>query len=172
MFKIDYLFFLSMFLLWSGFMPLHPIHISISEVNYSEKDKALQVMHKIFYDDLENDIERIEKAAGRTVNLRLGLETEHPDADVYIRRYVESHFKIVVDGKTYTGTYLGKEFETDAVWIYIEIEKLKVPKKMELSDTILMNFHADQSNFVHFNIGNHKKSLRFQKGSERQQVQF
>lgn len=170
--KIYHLLFLPFFLLWSSFSFLHPIHISISEVSYSEKDKSLQVMHKIFYDDLENDIERIEKAAGREVNLRLGLDKEHPQADEYIRKYVENHFKIVADSKTFTGTYLGKEFETDAVWIYIEIEKVKAPKKLELSDTILMDLHEDQSNFVHFNIANQKKSLRFQKGNERQQVSF
>ncbi|MFN7119770.1 MAG: DUF6702 family protein [Saprospiraceae bacterium] len=158
--------------LCGSFVPFHPIHIAISEVSYSEKDKALQVMHKIFYDDLENHIEQLEKAAGREVNLRLGSDKEHAQADEYIRKYVENHFKLTADGKTYAGTYLGKEFETDAVWIYIEVEKVKVPKKLDVSDTILMDLHSDQSNFVHFNIASQKKSLRFQKGSERQQVSF
>jgi len=168
--KVFHLLFI--IIICSSFVNLHPIHIAISEVNYSQKDKSLQVMHKIFFDDLEGHIESLEKAAGREVNLRLGTEKEHPQADEYIRKYVENHFKLIADGKTYTGTYLGKEFETDAVWIYVEVENVKPPKQMEVNDTFLMEFHSDQSNFVHFNIVDQKKSLRFQKGKEQQQVSF
>lgn len=156
----------------SSFVNFHPMHIAMSEVNYAAKDKSLQVMHKIFFDDLETHIERLEKEAGREVNLKLNSDKEDPKADEYIRKYVENHFKLVADGKTYTGNYLGKEYETDAVWIYIEIPKIKVPKQVKVSDSFLMDLYNDQSNFVYLNIDNQKKSLRFQKGNEEQQVSF
>ncbi len=43
-------------ILYSLFFFLHPIHISVSEINYSEKDKALQITSRIFIDDLELSI--------------------------------------------------------------------------------------------------------------------
>lgn len=159
-------------LLWSSFAVFHPIHISISEVNYSEKDKSLQIMHKIFVDDLEDHIEEIQKAAGKEVQLRLNTPKELSDSDLYIQKYIRDYFIIKVDGKVYSGSYLGKEYETDAVWIYVEIPKLKRPKTIDISDLVLMDFHLDQQNFVHFKIADQKKSLRFQKGKEQQQVKF
>lgn len=170
--RVYYVLGLGLIGLLSSFITFHPIHISISEVNYVEKEKSLQIMHKIFFDDLENHIENLEKAAGREVNLRLGSDKENPQADEYIRKYVESHFKLTADGKTYPGVYLGKEYETDALWIYIEVEKINRPKKLDIQDTFLMDWHADQNNFVHFNIATQKKSLRFQKGKEQQQISF
>ena len=170
--KIYYLSAIAVLFLCSSFADFHPMHLSISEVTYSEKDKSLQVMHKIFFDDLEKHIEELEKAVGREVNLRLSSEQENPQADEYIRKYVESHFKLTADGKAYTGTYLGKEYETDAVWIYVEVPKIKRPKQLDVSDTFLIEFYDDQSNFVHFNINQQKKSLRFQKGKEQQQISF
>jgi hypothetical protein len=160
-------------LLCSSFIEFHhPIHIAISEVTYSEKEQALQIMHKIFIDDLEDHIEQSEKYAGKEVELRLNTPKEITDVDAYLQKYVRNHFSLKADGKAYTGNYLGKEYETDAVWIYIEIPKLKRPKLLDLSATFLMDFHTDQQNFVHLNIANQKKSLRFQKGSEQQQVKF
>jgi len=132
----------------------------------------LQIMHKIFYDDLEEHIEREEKNAGREVNLQLGSEKEHPKADDYIRKYVQRHFTLIANGKTYSGTYLGKEYETDALWIYLEVEKVKRPQQLDIGNTFLIPFHEDQHNFVHFNIAGQKKSLRFYKGKERQQIVF
>src|SRR5882762_9160240 len=39
----------------------HPLHVSVSEINYSEKDKALQITSRIFIDDLELSIRHQRK---------------------------------------------------------------------------------------------------------------
>lgn len=161
-----------LFVLWMNPAHFHPIHIAVSEVQYAQDIKALQVMHKIFIDDFEDHIERIEAAQGNTINLKLSSKNEAPDTDAYIKKYIENHFEIRVDGKVYTGNYLGKEYETDAVWIYIEIENVPRPKQIQIKNTILVDFHSDQSNFIHFNIANQKKSLRYHRGETTQRVDF
>lgn len=150
----------------------HPIHIAVSEVQYAEDIHALQVMHKIFIDDFEDHIERIEAEQGNTVDLKLATKKELPEADDYIKKYIVNHFQIYADGKQYFGNYLGKEYETDAVWIYIEIEDVPRPKQVKIKNTILVDFHSDQSNFIHFNIANQKKSLRYYRGETTQTVNF
>lgn len=169
LYRLGIVFFL---IVASSFILFHPIHIAISEVNYSEKDKTLQVTHKIFVDDLEKQIQQLEKNNGREVELRLNTPKEIADVDVYLSKYVRDHFVMKVDGKAVSGNFLGKEYETDAVWIYVEIPKVKRPKQIDLSDSFLMDMHADQQNFVHFKVADQKKSLRFQKGNEQQQVKF
>lgn len=150
----------------------HPIHIAVSEVQYAQDIKALQVMHKIFIDDFEDHMERIEAERGNTINLNLATKKEHPEADTYIKKYIVNHFELYADGKQYFGNYLGKEYETDAVWIYIEIENVPPPKKIEIRNTILLDFFDDQSNFIHFNVANQRKSLRYFRGETRQSVKF
>lgn len=156
----------------SSFISFHPIHIAISEVNYSEEEQSLQIMHKIFMDDLEKHIQQSEKYAGKAIELRLNTPKEIANVDDYLKKYALKHFVIKIDGKAYTGNYLGKEYETDAVWIYIEIPKIKRPKQLDINDSFLIDFHDDQQNFVHCTIASQKKSLRFQKGNEQQQVKF
>ena len=40
-------------LLYSLFIYLHPIHLSVTEIQYSEKDNSFQITSRIFIDDLE-----------------------------------------------------------------------------------------------------------------------
>lgn len=160
------------FAIFSNFAAPHPIHIAISEVHYARESQSLQVMHKIFIDDLEDHIKRIEAQKGKEISLFLASKKEVADADTYIESYVRNHFTIKADGKVLTGKYLGKEYETDAAWIYVEIENTAQPRQVEITSTFLMDFHSDQTNFVHFNIGGQKKSLRFYDGQRKQEVGF
>lgn len=150
----------------------HPIHIAVSEVQYAADIKALQVMHKIFIDDFEDHMEQMEAKRGNAIDLKLATKKEHSEADAYIKKYIERHFEIRADGKQYTGKYLGKEYETDAVWLYIEIENVPRPKQIQIKNTILIDFYDDQSNFIHFNIANQRKSLRYYRGETTQTVAF
>ncbi len=151
----------------------HPIHIAISEIEYAEQQRSLQIMHKIFIDDLEDHIQQIEKAAGRSdLLLRLYTPKEHPDADRYISQYVQRYFQIKIDGKDVRANFVGKEYETDAVWIYFEVENIARPKKLELTNRILFDLYDDQANFVYIKIASKKQSLRFRRSEYLQTANF
>lgn len=151
------------------FWSKHPIHIAISEVVYDEKSRALQITHKIFIDDLEK---QIEQSLEEAVKLRLNTAKEHENADYYLNAYLQKHFRIKVNGKEHKGLFLGKEYETDAAWLYVEIENIKSLKGITIENTILTDLYEDQNNFVHFNINKQKKSLRFQHGNTQQSINF
>ncbi len=158
-------FFVTLSTLWFK----HPIHIAISEVVYNEKSKALQITHKIFIDDLEKQIEQSQE---KELKLRLNTDKEHENTDAYLNDYLQKHFRIKINGKAYKGVFLGKEYETDAVWLYVEIENIKSLKDITIENTILTDLYEDQNNFVHFNINKQKKSLRFQRGNILQSISF
>jgi hypothetical protein len=40
---------------------LHPIHVSVTEIEFDEKDKALEIMMRIFIDDLEVALRQDQK---------------------------------------------------------------------------------------------------------------
>ncbi len=150
----------------------HPIHISISEIHYKKETRSLQIMHKIFMDDLEDHIKKLASFRGQEVYLHLGTKKESPEADAHIERYVREHFTIKLNGKTLSGNYIGKEYETDAVWIYVEIEEVALPGELDIANNILLDFYSDQLNFIHFNINGQKKSLRFHSGERRHRIRF
>lgn len=146
----------------------HPIHLTLSEVVYDEKTKAMQVTHKIFMDDLEAHIEESLKAKGKEVNLKLGTPNEHPEADRYLAEYLATHFKLLINGKAYKANFLGKEYEDVACWLYVEIPNVPKPKSIDLTDSFLMDKYDDQSNLVNFTFPQKKGSMRFVQGKVRE----
>ncbi|HNV29285.1 MAG TPA: hypothetical protein PKJ83_09130 [Cyclobacteriaceae bacterium] len=143
-------------LFYSFILFLHPIHLSVSEINYSEKDKALQITSRIFLDDLELSIRNQRKQPDLDLlEPGPGLTTEQLISD-----YVIKHFSVKLDGKIQKLNFLGFEREDPAVICYIEIENVKKFKVIEVKNEVIMETHDDQSNLIHVTYKGPVKSLR------------
>jgi len=143
-------------LFYSFILFLHPIHLSVSEINYSEKDKALQITSRIFLDDLELSIRNQRKQPDLDLlEPGPGLTTEQ-----LISEYVIKRFLVKLDGKVQKLNFLGFEREDPAVICYIEIENVKKFKVIEVKNEVIMETHDDQSNLIHVTYKGPVKSLR------------
>ena len=135
---------------------LHPIHLSVSEINYSEKDKALQITSRIFIDDLETSIRKKLNQP----ELDILKPTGGQSTDQLVSAYINDHFKVKLDNKPQKLSYLGHEIEDAAIICYIEIEKVKKFKTLEVLNDIIQETHEDQSNLIHVTYKGPVKSLR------------
>ncbi|MBL7873010.1 MAG: hypothetical protein JNM78_15440 [Cyclobacteriaceae bacterium] len=143
-------------LFYSFLLFLHPIHLSVSEINYSEKDNALQITSRIFLDDLELSIQKkLNKP-----DLDLLVPGKELTTEKLISDYVLQHLTIKLDGKIQKLNFLGFEREDPAVICYIEIENVKKFKSIEIKNDVIMETHYDQSNLVHVTYKGPVKSLR------------
>lgn len=145
----------------------HPIHVSVTQIDHNKEEKTLQVAHKVFVDDFEKRLEDLYNE-----NLEIGLEKEHADCNQFITKYLESHFKMIVNGKQLKGNWVGKELEGPAVWIYIEYPNVKKVKSIKVENRILFETFNDQKNLVHFNYNGIKRSLILKKDEEVGEVSF
>jgi hypothetical protein len=135
---------------------LHPVHLSVTEITYSEKDKALQMTSRIFIDDLELSIRRDVKDE----ELDLLKPGNGKTTDQLVSAYLAKHLKVKVDGKLVPQKYLGSEIEDVAIICYIEMPNIKKLKTVETMNDVIQETHADQSNLVHVTYKGKLKSLR------------
>src|SRR5688572_15482974 len=84
----------------------HPIHVSVTEIEMDEKDKRLEVMMRIFIDDLELTLR--ERLSQPELDL---LSKPVKERDLLISKYLSDRFKLVLDGKVQKTNYLGHEQE-------------------------------------------------------------
>lgn len=147
-------FVISLFLV---FLPLfHPIHVSITEINWNENTKSLEIAHKIFIDDLENAMEQ-------TFHLRFYLATdkENAETDMFLKKYLAQHFQLQGNGKDLYYHYLGKEYDQQAIWVFAEVQGVRKLKHLQIKNSILVDIYADQDNLLHFQQNKkHIKSIR------------
>lgn len=134
---------------------LHPIHVSVTEIEFDEKEEALEIMMRVFIDDLELSLRNSLTDPELDV-----LNPKDGTTDDLVREYLKEHLKISLDNKPQRTRYLGHERESDAFIFYIEAPNVKKWKTITIHNDLIMATHDDQSNIVHVYVGDKVKSLR------------
>ena len=145
----------------------HKHYISLTQIEYSESDKALQITMRFFIDDLE-------KAAGSRFDKDLALATQEElkNSDVYIERYLESKFKLWVNKTEKSSKYLGKKYENDQVFFFLEIEDVQDIQMIEVQNSILMEVYEEQQNYVKLRIGEVDKTFILVKANDKEMLKM
>ncbi len=147
---------------------VHPMHLAVTEMNYNPTTQTFEISHKIFFDDLEKTISEATKQ-----KLLLNTPQENPKTDSYIQKYLQINFQVFCNQKPQSITFVGKEYENDAVWVYCEIANVPASLQyLEIKNTILLATFDDQINFLHFKKGTFSKSWRFTIDNTVQQWEF
>jgi hypothetical protein len=135
---------------------LHPIHVSVTEVDFDKKEQSLQIMMRVFIEDLETTLRNARKDPELDILEPAGGQTTDSLAEAYLKE----HFKISLDGRPQKMKYLGHEREADAFIFYIEVSNVKPWRTISVVNDIIMSTYSDQSNLVHVYVDDNVKSLR------------
>ena len=140
---------------------MHPIHISVTQIDHKASEKSLQITIKVFSDDFEKSLlthSRLSKLPENQEELILG--------------YFKNALIIKVNGKAMNYRWVGYETETDAHFVFLEIERVAKVKSLGISNEILYNLYNDQANIVHFQSEELRKSELFQVGDGEKTMEF
>jgi hypothetical protein len=148
----------SMFLLFLpliAFTTAHKFYVSVTNITYSEKDKALQITSRIFIDDLERTLEE-----RYDVDLNIATDKESSNTTTYIEKYINTKFNVAVNGAIVPINFIGKKYDNDIVVCYIEVPNVNLSevKSIEVTNDLLFDMYDEQKNVVHFKLNNDKKS--------------
>lgn len=146
---------------------LHPIHVSVTEIEMDEKDKRLEIMMRVFADDLELTLRK--SLAKPELDI---LALPPADVDKLVSIYLKDHFKISLDNKPQKINYLGHELDDLAFIFYIEVPNVRKWKNIQIQNDIIMETYDDQSNLVHVTVGETVRSLRLTKNNHVDNLKF
>lgn len=134
----------------------HPIHVSVTEITFDEKEKELEIISRIFLDDLETSIRESKKQP----ELKLLEPGAGVTTDQLVSAYVLPRFKISLKGKPQNVKYLGHEMDGEAMLCYIQASNVKKLESIEVFNSVITELYEDQSNLVHVTVKGNVKSLR------------
>ena len=136
-------------------MAFHPIHISITEIEMNKEDMELEIMMRVFIDDLELSI----RNAGNEPYLDI-IHPANKTTDEWVEPYLRDRFRISLDGKRLEWSYLGHEFDGEAVVFFILAGNVPRWNTIEVFNSVIMETHDDQSNLINVTVDNKVRSLR------------
>ncbi len=146
---------------------MHPLYLSICQINHNASQASLEIAMKVFTEDL--DLAMSHQGLG---NLHLGEDNESEKANVYIAAYLSKQVQIKVDGKPVVFSYLGKEVEMDVTWCYVEVDSIHTFAELEVTNKLFMELFDPQRNLVHVRFGKKEKSMMLTKGHSTEIVTF
>ena len=145
----------------------HKYYLSMTEIVYDEKENSFQMIINVFMDDIE-----LALNSDYNIDLQLTTKNELKDSDVYFATYLKDKLKFRIEGKEQPFTYLGKEYEGDLVYFYLEINNVKTPQSLEIENTILCQYFKDQQNIVKLTVGEKKMSKILDKINDKALLKF
>lgn len=156
--KIRLLFLLMLFATLSS-MAFHKFYVSVNQIDFVPKKKALEITSRIFIDDLDL---ALEKKFGKKIYL--GTSKESFESLDFMKKYFKEKFFIKVNGQQKEIILLGKEVEDNVMICYFTIKEVEKVTSLEIKNTVLMEVY-DQQHIFHTSILGEKKSVLLTSGN-------
>ncbi len=146
---------------------MHPIYVSVAEIDYNGKGKTLEVSCKLFTDDFEKAL----RSAYKT-NVDLINPPNRAAMDKLVNDYVQKHFTVTLDGKLVALKYLGYEEIEEGIYSYYEATAIKEPKSIQIFNTLLYSNNEQQMGLMHVTVNGSRKSTKLNNPDSRATVSF
>jgi hypothetical protein len=145
----------------------HKYYLSLTQINFKSEAKSIQIIINVFMDDIETALNK-----DYTIDLQLTTKKELKDNDVYFKKYLKDKLTFKVDGIAKEYNYLGKEYDGDLVYFYLEIENITQVETINITNKILTNHFPKQQNLIKSKIGKKHKSILLTKDESSGLLQY
>ena len=122
----------------------HPFYISMTEMNYNQRDKQIEISVRIFTNDFEKTL---RKNCHCKIDLQEGKEKKAMETQV--NAYILRHLQIKIDGQPENPVFSGFQQEEESTWSYFVIKNIAQVKKMEIDNSLLYDYTNEQINMLH-----------------------
>lgn len=145
----------------------HKYYLSLTQINYKEDAKSIQITINVFMDDIETALNN-----DYDIDLQLTTKKELKNNDIYFEKYLKKKLFFKVNNTNKSFNYIGKEYEDDLVFFYLEIENVNEVNSLNITNTILMTHFPKQQNLIKSKVGKKHKSALLTKDENSAVLQY
>jgi hypothetical protein len=146
---------------------VHKHYISLTKVDFIKEKEVIQVTMKFFIDDIELALENRHDQA-----MELTTKDENKMADKFLEGYIRQKFKVWVNEEEKAYSYLGKEYENNEVFFYLELENISDIKTIEVQNSMLFEEFEEQQNYIKLKIEDIQKTFILVKANNKEMLKL
>ncbi len=157
-------------ILWTYFLLVlwHPVHLTVTNVEYFTKKKYFIVQVRFFRDDLE-------KAIFLDTHVKPDFTKEDKQNEKLLMAYIKKYFLLKINGQDLRPQYqlMGYRLEDITLWARFKV-KYRNPeiKKVDIMNKLMLNLYPDQQNLLIFVYKNSQRGLTFRRKHTEQVLSF
>lgn len=137
-----------------AFSFLHKYYVSVTQIEYASDKKAVQIVSRIFIDDLEQAVRNTYDNS-----ITFAFKDESEMVNKFIEKYLEDHLIVKINDKKVKLNFIGKEYDTDLVKCYLEVENIKKIESLEITNSLLFDIFSEQQNITKTKINGKQQSF-------------
>lgn len=131
---------------------IHPFYLGVIDLKYNKNEKAIQGSVKLFTNDLEATLKKINHKTVDLINSKNKEETSK-----ILSEYLTKHLKLHSNGKLTPLKFVGYEIEQEATWMYVEFATINQPKRVDIECLLLYEQLKEQINIINIEVNSLKK---------------
>jgi hypothetical protein len=136
----------------------HKYYLSLTQIEFKESSKSVQIIINVFMDDIETALNK-----DNNIDLQLSTKKELQNNDIYFENYLRRKLQFKIDTIVKEFKYIGKEYDGDLVYFYLEIENIAKVSSIEITNKILLTHFPKQENLIKSKVGTKNKSVLLSK---------
>ncbi len=153
--------------LFANTSSLHPLYVSVTEIEHNAKEKTLEISCKIFTDDFEKTLRNAYQ-----VRVDLLDPAKKEAMNKLVNDYVQKHLTINLEGKNAIMHFIGCEQIEEGIYCYYQIEKVNSVKSISVTNNILYEYKKEQMGLIHVTVNGIRKSSKLNNPEEKVSFAF
>lgn len=134
---------------------LHPLFISVTEIEHNQKEKTVEISCKIFTDDFEKTLRKNTKEKVDLLNPALKNQMEK-----LVDSYIQNHLIVQIDSRKVGMKFLGYEQQDEGITSYFQVDNISTIKKIQVFNNLLYEFNIQQMGIIHAVVNGNRKSSK------------
>lgn len=157
-------------LIWISFSSntIHPVYMSVTEIEHNSKEHSLEISCKIFTNDFESQLKK-----GNSQKIDLLNPELKTKMNALVESYIQNHLKIRVNNNPISKMkFIGFEQVEDAIVSYFEINDINKVNSIKIWNTLLYEYSEQQINLMHVTVNGNRKSYKLNNPDNQTEFNF
>ncbi len=134
---------------------VHPIFVSVTEIEHNAVQKTLEISCKLFTDDFEKTLRMHTKEKVDLLNPAVKKQME-----ALVNSYIQQHLILKADGKAVVLQFLGFEQQEEGIVSFYQANNVATLKKLDISNNLLYEYKTEQMGIMHVMVNGNRKSSK------------
>ena len=145
----------------------HKYYVSMTIIKHVKEENSIQITMRFFIDDIEKIVNNRFKK-----EFKLATDEELIETDKFLNIYIHQKFEIKINNQVIEYDFLGKEYDNDVVFFYLESTDIDNISSIEVKNKMLLEMFEEQQNYIKLHINDQIKTMILMRENDKEMLKY
>jgi len=145
----------------------HKYYVSMTIIKHVKEENSIQITMRFFIDDIEKIVNNRFKK-----EFKLATDEELIETDKFLNIYIHQKFEIKINNQVIEYAFLGKEYDNDVVFFYLESTDINNISSIEVKNKMLLEMFEEQQNYIKLHINDQIKTMILMRENDKEMLKY